>query len=159
MDRVLVRASFIWGVSPEMATQKKSIVIDAPPEAVAAYIDNPINMPEWLPSLIEVRDVSGGGVGQQFAWTYQMGGLRFEGESTVTEYVNCVRSVHESKGGIASTWTTTLEPRANGTELTIQIEYAIPVPVLGRLAEKLVVKRDARELEEALKNVKETVES
>jgi hypothetical protein len=67
--------------------------------------------------------------------------------------------VHESKGGIASTWTTTLEPRADGTELTIQIEYAIPVPVLGRLAEKLVVKRDARELEEALKNVKETVES
>ncbi len=115
-------------------------------------------MPEWLPSLVEVRDVTGAGVGQKFAWTYEMAGLRFDGKSTVTEYAAGERSVHESRGGIASTWRTTLEPRADGTRLTIEVDYTIPVPVLGRLAEKLVVKRDARELEEALQNVKRTVE-
>ena len=141
-----------------MIAQKKSITIDAPPEAVSAYIDDPRNMPEWLPSLVEVREISGAGRGQQFAWTYEMGGLRFDGESTVTDYAKCERSVHESTGGISSTWTTTLAPQADGTELTIEVEYTVPVPVLGRLAEKLVVRRDARELEEALENVRAAVE-
>lgn len=141
-----------------MITQKQSIAIDAPPEAISAYIDDPRNMPEWLPSLVEVREIAGAGVGQQFAWTYEMAGLRFDGKSTVTDYTKGARSVHESKGGIASTWTTTLEPQTDGTVLTIEVQYTVPVPVLGRLAEKLVVKRDARELREALENVKTSVE-
>lgn len=141
-----------------MITQKKSITIVAPPEAVSAYIDDPRNMPEWLPSLVEVREITGAGKGQQFAWTYEMGGLRFDGRSTVVDYAEGARSVHESKGGIASTWTTTLERQTDGTELTIEVEYTVPVPVLGRLAEKLVVRRDARELEEALENIKTSVE-
>ena len=141
-----------------MIAQKKSITIDAPPEAVSAYIDDPRNMPEWLPSLVEVREINGAGKGQRFAWTYEMGGFRFDGESTVTDYAKCERSVHESTGGISSTWTTTLAPQADGTELTIEVEYTVPVPVLGRLAEKLVVRRDARELEEALENARAAVE-
>ena len=141
-----------------MISQRCSIRIDAPREAVSAYIDDPRNMPEWLPSLVEVREVQGAGLGQRFAWTYKMGGLHFDGKSTVIDYVPGERSVHESNGGITSTWTTTLQPRSDGTELTIEVEYTVPVPVLGKLAEKLAVRRDARELEEALENIKLSVE-
>ena len=43
-------------------------------------------------------------------------------------------------------------------KFTIEVEYTIPVPVLGKLAEHLIVKRDARTLEMALTNVQETLE-
>ncbi|MBW2718904.1 MAG: hypothetical protein JRD94_10235, partial [Deltaproteobacteria bacterium] len=46
-----------------------------------------------------------------------------------------------------------------GTALAIEVEYTIPIPVLGKLAEKLALSRDARDLEVALINVKETLEA
>jgi hypothetical protein len=52
-----------------------------------------------------------------------------------------------------------LEPHGDGTTLTIDVDYTIPIPVLGKLAEKLVLKRNERELELALENVKDTLES
>jgi hypothetical protein len=52
-----------------------------------------------------------------------------------------------------------VEPHEDGTKLIIEVEYAIPVPVLGRLAEHLTVRRMERDLESALLNVKDIIES
>ena len=40
----------------------------------------------------------------------------------------------------------------------MEVDYTIPVPVLGKLAEKLVLKRNERESEMNLQNVKERLE-
>ena len=43
--------------------------------------------------------------------------------------------------------------------LTTEIEYSVPVPVLGRLAEALVVKMNEREAELVLANLKSRMEA
>jgi uncharacterized membrane protein len=141
-----------------MSKVEKSVTIKAPVEKVFDYTDDPNSVPEWLPSLIETRDVTGSGVGMRYRWTYKMVGVRLEGESEVTEHIPSKRRVIQTKGGAVSTWVYTFEPHDGGTKLTLNIEYTIPVPVLGKLAEKLVLKRNEREAEMALVNIKDKME-
>ena len=51
-----------------------------------------------------------------------------------------------------------VEPHEEGAVLRIDVEYSVPVPVLGKLAERLAVRRDARDFALAFDNVKETLE-
>ena len=141
-----------------MAFVRKEVVVDAPMDRVFAYINEPSTLADWLPSMVDVREVIGSGLGQQYEWTYKMAGLLLRGQSTVVEFVPNERAVHQSIGTIGSVWTYTLEPHGRGTALAIEVEYTIPIPVLGKLAEKLALRRDARDLEVALVNVKETLE-
>ena len=142
-----------------MVSLKRSVVISAPADKVFAYVNEPTTMPEWLPSMVDIRDVIGSGAGQQYGWTYQYVGLPLRGQTTVVEHVPNERSVHQSIGTIDSVWTFSVEPHEEDTRLTIEIEYDIPIPVLGKLAEPFVVKRDTRTLESALTNVKEMLAS
>ena len=142
-----------------MANVEKSITINAPAEKVFDYLNDSMAQLEWLPSIMEVKDVSGSGVGQHFRWKYKMAGILLEGESTVTEYIPNERIVTQSKGGATSTWTFNLEPHNGETRVKLTIEYTIPVPVLGRLAEKIVLKRNEREADLAMTNIKEKMEA
>jgi len=141
-----------------MIVVKRDIVINAPLERVFAYVSEPTTMSEWMPGLVEVRVVLGTGAGQQFEWTCKMAGLLLRGQSTVVEFVPNERSVHQSIGTIGGIWTYAVEPHDAGTLFTIEAEYDIPVPVLGKVAEQLAVKRNTRDLEAALLNVKDTLE-
>jgi len=141
-----------------MAKVERSITINAPVEKVFAYIEDPMNELEWIPSLVEVQDVTGRGVETHFRWAYKMAGMRLEGESTNTEYIPNERIVTQSKGDIVSTWTLTFESHDGGTKLNFVIEYTIPVPVLGKLAEALVLRQNEREADLALANIKDRME-
>ena len=141
-----------------MASRKNSIVIHAPPARVFAYVDDPMNLVEWLPGMFDVRNVIGTGAGQQYEWTYKMAGPLLRGQSTVIEHVPDERAVHQNIGMISAIWGYTVEPHQEGTTLTIDVEYSIPIPVLGKLAEHIAVRRNRREFDMALTNVKETLE-
>ncbi len=137
----------------------KSIEIKAPLKEVYDYIDNPETNPEWLMSMVEVHNITGSGVGRHFDWTYKMAGIPLKGESTCTEDIPEKHIVVKTKGGVESTWTFDLEPRKNYTVLNLDIDYRIPVPVLGKLAEKILLKRNEREAEMDLMNIKEKLEA
>jgi uncharacterized membrane protein len=137
----------------------KHIEIIAPVRKVFSYIENPTNDPDWMPSMIEVRDVHGSGAGTNFKWSWKMAGLRFEGESTFVEDIPDKELVVKSKGGIEATWTFKVEPRKNTTYLDLDIDYSVPIPVLGKLAEKLLMKRNDREADLGLMNLKERLEA
>jgi len=136
----------------------KSVTINGAVDKVFAYVADPMNAPEWLPSMMEVTDVTGSGVEQHYRWKFKMAGVPLKGESTVSEHIPNERRVTESKGGVISTWTYTFEPHDGGTKFGIDIEYTIPVPVLGKLAEKLVLKRNEREADMAMQNIKDKIE-
>ncbi len=141
-----------------MASWKNSIVIHAPSDRVFAYMDDPMNLVEWLPGMFEVRNVIGTGAGQQYEWTYKMAGPLLRGQSTVIEHHPNERAVHQNIGMISAIWGYTVEPHQEGTTLTIDVEYSIPIPVLGKLAEHIAIRRNKREFDMALTNVKETLE-
>lgn len=141
-----------------MATTSTSTNIQAPVEKVFAYLIDPMNIPEWLVSLNEVSDVRGSGVGQHYHWKYKMVGVPLHGETTVTENIPNERLVTESKGSIESTFTFAFTPYEGGTKLDVETEYSIPIPVLGKLAEKLVRRRNQREAELSAENIRESLE-
>lgn len=141
-----------------MAKVERSITINAPVEKVFAYIENPMNELEWIPSLVEVKDVAGQGAETRFRWAYKMVGIRLEGEVTNTGYIPNERIVVQSKGGIVSTWALTFEPHDGGTKLNAVVEYTIPIPVLGKLAEALVLRQNEREADLAMANIKDRME-
>ena len=141
-----------------MAKVEQSITINAPVEKVFSYMSDPMNQLEWLPSITDVRDVTGEGVGKRFSWTYKMMGMSFKGETEVVEYIPNERSVMKTKGGILSTWNWTYKPEAGGTLLNLVIEYTIPVPVLGKVAEKLILRQNEREAALSMTNLKEILE-
>jgi len=142
-----------------MLTINNSIHINAPVEKVFAYVTDPMSLLEWFVGMTGVTDVSGSGVGQHNRWTYSMIGIPFHGESKITEYVPNQRSVSKQEGGITSIMAWTFAPHEGGTKLDMDIDYTIPVPVLGKLAEKVVFKRNQREAQMSMENIKERMES
>ena len=141
-----------------MAKVERSITIDAPVEKVFSYISNPNNELESIPSITDIRDVTGEGLGRKWGWTYKMVGFSLKGESEVIEYIPNQRLVHKSKGGIESTWTYTFNPENGGTRLNVVVEYKIPIPVLGKVGERMVLNRTEREADLAMTNTKESLE-
>ena len=141
-----------------MARVHKSIEIKAPVKEVFAYLDDPEKEPEWMSNMIEVSNVKGSGVGKHFDWTYKLVGMKFKGESTLTQDIPEKLLVAETKGGIESTWTFKFEQRKDVTVLDLDIDYKIPLPVLGKVAEKMLLKRSARDAETDLMNIKDRLE-
>ena len=141
-----------------MAKVERSITINAPVEKVFNYIEDPMNNPEWVPSIMEITDVSGSGVGKHHRWTYKMAGVLLKGETTFTEHIPNERIVSQSKGGVTSTWILNFKTHDGGTMMELDIEYTIPIPVLGKIAEKIVLKRNEREADLAISNIKEKME-
>jgi uncharacterized protein YndB with AHSA1/START domain len=147
-----------WKESEAMPILNNSINISAPVEKVFAYVADPLTMPEWFVGMTEVTNVTGSGADQRSRWTYTMIGIPFHGQSKFTEYVPNQRTVAEQEGGITSIITITFAPHEGGTKLDMDIDYTIPVPVLGKLAENLVFKRNQRELAMSMQNIKERLE-
>jgi uncharacterized protein YndB with AHSA1/START domain len=141
-----------------MPKLNNSINISAPVEKVFACLSDSRNSPEWFVGMTEVTDVSGSGVGQHNRWTYTMIGIPFHGDSKLTEHVPNQRLVFEQEGGITSTMTFTFGPHEGGTKLGLDIDYTIPVPVLGKLAEKVVFKRNQREAQLSMENIRDRLE-
>jgi len=114
-----------------------------------------MNLVEWLPGMVEIRNVTGSGVGQQQDWTYKMAGLLLRGQAVVVEHVPNHGAVHQTIGMIHSNFAYSVEPLG----ASLDIEYSVPIPVLGKLAEHIALRRNAREFTLALENVKERPEA
>ena len=137
----------------------KSITIKSPVEKIFDYISEPTNLPEIWPSLMEIKDVQrlpDGNINNR--WVYKMAGMRFEGTSEGVESVANQRIVSKTKGGVESTQTWMFQSEGDETKVTIEIEYTIPIPLLGKLAEAIIVKMNEHEGELLLSNLKARME-
>jgi uncharacterized membrane protein len=143
-----------------MAKLERSITINAPVEKVFNYVSDPHNHLEFWPSVVEVKDVKrlpNGGYSHRFV--YKMAGVRFEGASEHIEYIPNQRFVEKATGGIDATLDWGFQHENGGTKITVEAEYTVPVPVLGKVAEALVVKLNANEAEAILVNLKVRMEA
>lgn len=142
-----------------MAKVEKSIHIHASVEKVFDFLSDQKNQPDWIPSMIEVWDTSEPAIGSTFKWKYKMAGVILEGETETTELVQNKRLRTVSKGAVSSDWLFLMEADNGGTSLELRIDYTIPVPVLGKVAEKIMLKRNEREADLAMENIKATLEA
>jgi len=139
-----------------MAKIIKTININAPADKIFDYVDDSTNLPEIWPSMVEIKDVK---EDKSFTWVYKMAGMHFEGSSDLIESIAGKRHVTKSTRGIPSTFVWTYQPEQAGTKLTLECEYTIPVPLLGKLAESFIVKMNEREAEAMLANLKTRMET
>jgi len=145
-----------------MAKIVRSVTINVPVEKVFNYLDDPSNLPEIWPSLVEVSDVqrTPEGVGSSNHWVYKLAGIRLKGINEIVEYVTNERIVHKaSGGGLKSTQTYTFEGTNGGTKFTCETVYTIAIPVLGKLAEAFVVKLNENEADVFMANLKARMET
>jgi len=142
-----------------MAKIEKTISINAPVEKIFSYISDPTNLPEFWPSLVETSDVQtlpNGGHSNR--WVYKMAGMRFEGTSEDVECAQNQRLVSKTKGGVESTQTWAFQPEAGGTRVTLTTEYTVPIPLLGKLAEAIIVRMNDHEGDIVMANLKARME-
>ena len=142
-----------------MAKLKKTITINAPVEKVYGYISQSTNLPEIWPSLVELKDVKRLLDGKTTdKWTYKMAGIHLKG-TTTSEYVKNKSVISKTEGGVKSTQKWTFEPAGSGTKVTFEVEYSVPIPVLGKLAEKMVIKMNEHEGDIIMANLKSRMEA
>jgi uncharacterized membrane protein len=142
-----------------MATVEKAITIDAPPERVFEYFDEPTNLLEIWPSMVDITDVKrmpNGGA--QYHWAYKLLGLRFEGDTETVAFERDRHVVEKNTGQIPSTFDWEFRPADGGTEVSLKVEYEIPSKLLGRFSEPFIVKLNDREAETVLANLKDRLE-
>ncbi|MBS1119290.1 MAG: bacterio-opsin linked product [Deltaproteobacteria bacterium] len=140
-----------------MATIRRSISIHAPVDRVFDYVANPSHLPEIWPSMIEVRNVEPHPTGNSFDWDYKLLGMRIHGHSDPVELVRNERQVTRSVRGIPNTFRWVYTAHDGETDVTLEVDYE--VPVLGRLAERLVGRVNEREAETLLANLKKKMEA
>ena len=141
-----------------MAKVERTITINAPVEKVFAYITDPTNELEFVPSITDIRNIQGEGVGKTYDWTYKMLGIPLSGKSETIEYKPNERYVSKSSGGVVSTWTWMFKSEAGGTQVNLVIEYTVPVPVLGKFAERLALRQTEREADLAMATLKDRLQ-
>jgi ribosome-associated toxin RatA of RatAB toxin-antitoxin module len=88
-----------------------------------------------------------------------MAGMRFEGTSEDVECVQNQRLVSKTKGGVESTQTWAFHPETGGTKVTFTVEYTVPIPVLGKLTEAVIVRMNDHEGDIVVANLKARMES
>ncbi|MGH3017175.1 MAG: SRPBCC family protein [Gaiellaceae bacterium] len=143
-----------------MATITKTIMIDAPVKDVFAYLDEPMNLPEIWPSMVEVKDVATLPTGgHRFHWIYKMAGVRFEGDLDTIEFEQDKRFVSKTTGQIPAKFDYTFVPENGRTKIEVKTEYEIPTTLLGKLAEPFLHKLNEREADVFLANLKDRLES
>ncbi len=144
-----------------MKTIKRILEIKAPVQRVYDFLAQPSNLPGIWPHMQSVSNVVDGIAGtHDFDWEFKMGGLTFKGRAKVEEARPGKLVRYRNQGGIPSTFLWTYEGlNGSGTRLTLDVEYTIPTPILGKIAEVIVVKMNERDLDTMLANLKDIVES
>ncbi len=138
-----------------MVTVGEAVTVFAPAEKVFNYLCKPGNLIEIWPSLVEVTDIQSLPNGRYSGrWKYKLAGRLFRGTAEYTEIIPHKSIIIETRGGVRSTLTCKLRTRDNRTRVTFTIEYSIPVPLLGRLAETMIAKMTEQEMVLIMSNLR-----
>jgi carbon monoxide dehydrogenase subunit G len=138
-----------------MASIHKSIRINAPVQKVFDFMGDPMNNVKTMSAMQEVSDIQDlANGGKSFRWKYRMAGMSMDGKSEDVALVpNQYREI-SSKGGVNSTWKWTFDAEEAGTRLTLDLEYSVPLPLLGKLAEAAILKTNEQEAEAMMEKIK-----
>lgn len=138
----------------------KTIEIKAPVQRVFDFVTQPTNLPSIWPNMVSVSNVVARGNGaHDFDWVYKMAGIHFKGHAKTEEAIPAKLVRVRNDSGIPSTFIWSYEGLNGGyTRLTLSVEYEIPTPVVGKIAEALLTKLNERDADNMLANLKDTME-
>jgi carbon monoxide dehydrogenase subunit G len=143
-----------------MAVLQKEILIQAPIEEVFEFVADTPKLAEVWPSLRIVKSWERDEQGlAKFDFEYLMAGMTFRGTNVDLEYVPNEKIVTQSTTGLDSTITWHFSPQPEGTLVTFSGEYKVPVPLIGPMAENVIVSMNNMDIELLLSTLKRRLES
>lgn len=143
-----------------MKSIEKSIRINAPTSKVYEFVTNPTNLPEIWSSMIEVSNVVRNPDGtHHFDFVYKMAGFRFNAHAATTRVTKDKYVEVETKAGVISTFKWSYEGANGLTELKLHVDYEVPIPLVGKVAESFLVRLNERECEHLLASLKDRMEA
>jgi uncharacterized membrane protein len=140
-----------------MSEIHKTVTFDAPVQKVFELVDNPENIPNYIPSVERVVDVkrTDGRIGDTFRVIYKVLGISFDEKFTVTGYEVNRKLVSNFDGGMKGTFTWTFEAQGTQTECSMDIQYQVGGGILGKAADALLLERtNEKNMDESLENIR-----
>jgi uncharacterized membrane protein len=139
-----------------------SVEINASPERVFSIVSDFERIPEWQPEFKKVWYTSEEKrkVGSSLRANAAVGGFKLDLGVTVTEWVENKRMAWRTTMGNASgSGSITLEPAGAATKYTEVTEYSMPYSVLGKLIDRVRIRKAMeRSYQAAIKNKKALAE-
>lgn len=137
----------------------KEIMVEAAIETVFDYACNVANWPEVWPGNLRMDNVQplpNGGFSAKYE--VKMAGVTLKGKGEFTEFIQNRWFVINTRGFSHSTITCTFrsinkDTNFEKTRVTLTIEYEIPVPLLGNIAEYVVKKMNDEETDFVMSNL------
>ena len=110
-----------------MPSSSHSTIVPAPPEAVFAFIADGENAKAWRPGVLDIKHVSGSGVGATYAQGVRgPGGRRIAADYEITEYEPGRRLAFRATAGpVRPVGAYTLTPTPGGTKLDFELTAAL----------------------------------
>lgn len=147
-----------------MTKIERSIEIQRPQDEVFAILTNLDRLPEWATIVVETRGQTEPPLhaGDRFEQTVRVAGVNLESRWRVVE-VDPPRMVEYLAEGIAGGrlhMTQRVSPTNTGSRVELEIDYDLPGGILGDVLDKTFVeRRNEREAETSLQNLKDLLES
>jgi uncharacterized membrane protein len=130
-----------------MAKLERSI-INAPLDEIYNYWARPEHVLTW-PNMVHISHVQQlPNGGHSYRWAYNLGGIRLDG--TVED--------RKIDGVIGLMLIAGFQPEEGATRVTIQAIFRMSIPIVGRVAEALIIQRMEREIDSMLTNLKARME-
>ena len=144
-----------------MPTLENSITIAAPIEHVFHLACDIEHIPEWFVGSSEFGNViqTDNMLGSTWDWNYRILGWRCKGQARLVECDQPHRSATEIEGDVAARFVWNYRPVNAETLVEGMVDYAVPMGLIGRLADALLARRTfARNLQSSLENLKRACE-
>ena len=147
-----------------MGHVRNVVHVDAPAEVAWGVGRDANRVPEWNTTVVEVRGVTGplDQVGAEYTATSKVVGLTLETVWRVEEVEPGRRAVYSAKapGGGSVRIVVTYEPDATGTNVIAEVDFELPMGILGTAVDKLFAERAVeRDIKHSGENFKALVES
>jgi len=142
-----------------MARLVRSTTVHARAEDIFDFLEDKTHIPEFWPSMMEVSNIETlPNGGKKYQWAYKMAGLRIDGDSEEIEVVPNKKLVAKNRKGIEGSVTWLLNEHGTNTDVTLEMDYEVPVPVLGKINERAVHQFNEHEVNTVIANLKTQIE-
>ena len=131
------------------------VIINAPVEKVFRYVCQPANLQQIWPSLIEITNeklLPNGGY--SYRWKYKMSGIQLTGTGECIDIMPNHLLTSKNIGSMESTIKFTFLSKEIQTKVMLSIDYRVPLHLLGKLTEMIVLKMNEKEAELILDNLR-----